>query len=145
MVVVGTHTGKHREYRYMVVGTVCQVQKGHPYRELNPHRECRYIVVIVTHTENHAGKCRECRYMVQCMGSIPCTGDLCAQRVLSPTSCTYISWVSLCSSLHGSPPLPCTYIFCVSLHGFQFPTWFPAFTACPSSHLCVILHNLIFN
>ena len=25
------------------------------------------------------------------------------------------------------------------LHWFQFPAWFPVFTACPSSHLCIIL------
>ena len=37
------------------------------------------------------------------------------------------------------PPLPCTYIHCISLHGCQFPVWFPLFTACPSNHLCVIL------
>ena len=66
------------------------------------------------------------------VGSIWCMGDLLAQ---SPQPYTYIPYVSLC----GSPPLPCTYIPCVSLHVFQFPAWFPAFTACPSSHLCVIL------
>ena len=78
-----------------------------------------------------------CTY-IPCMGSIPCVDDLFALRALIPP-CIYIPCISLCGSPCGSPPLPCTYIPCVSLHGFQFPGWFPVFTACPSSHLCVIL------
>ena len=32
VVVVGTHTVKHREWRQMVVRTVSSVHKGHPWR-----------------------------------------------------------------------------------------------------------------
>ena len=68
MGVVGTHAGKCRECRCMVLETVPLVQKNHPYREMNPHnecRECRYIVVVGA----EAGKYRECWYMV--VGTVP--------------------------------------------------------------------------
>ena len=51
-------------------------------------------------------------------------------RVRQPGVCD-LRWGSL---LQCSLQLP--------LHGFRFPAWFPVFTACPSSHLCVILTQL---
>ena len=44
-----------------------------------------------------------------CVGSILCMGDLFAPRALSPPTCTYIHYMGF-NSLHGSPPLLCTYI-----------------------------------
>ena len=74
MAVQGTHAGNHagkcRECRQIVEGTVPLVPKGHPCKELNPHkevRECRYMGVVGNYTGNHtgnvgnAGKCKECR------------------------------------------------------------------------------------
>ena len=51
-----------------------------------------------------------------CTGSIPYMSDLFALRALSPPSHTYIHCMGF-NSLCGSPPLPCFYIHCISLHG----------------------------
>ena len=53
-----------------------------------------------------------------CVGSIPCVGDLFALRALFPPPCNYIHCMGF-KSLHESPPLPRTYIHCVSLCGFN--------------------------
>ena len=58
MGVVGIHTGERRECRYMMVGTVPLEQKGHPHKELSPHKECKECrhmgVVTETYTWSHA-------------------------------------------------------------------------------------------
>ena len=48
MVVVGTHTVKHREWRQMVVRTVSSVHKGHPYGEWSPHRAIQGMEIHVS-------------------------------------------------------------------------------------------------
>ena len=69
----------------------------------------------------------------------PYMGDLFALRTQSPPPCTDIP----CTSLHGSPPLPCTYITCISLCSLCslcFHAWFPVWV--PTTPM--YLHSLHF-
>ena len=127
MVVVGTYagnyTGKPRKCRYMVVGIIPFVHKGHLCRELNPCIEpCTYIPCISLHGSLCGLLSLQCTYIpcIPCVGSIPCMGDLFVLGTLSQP--------------------PCTYIPCVGPHHYHVPT-FPALL-CKGSIPCVgdLLH-----
>ena len=128
---IETHTVKCSECRYMVVGIAPSVQKVTHGGNWTPQGIETTLgtqgIPCVDPHHSHVPTFPVFPYV----GSIACMGDLFTLRTLSPPPCTYIHCVGfnfLCGFLYSHVPT-FTAFHCV-VH---------CATACPSSHLCVIL------